>query len=172
MASELKGSVYVLTNPAMPGLVKVGCTGRTPEIRAAELTASTGVPAPFVVAWAAEVTDHARVESLVHAGLQRYRSNNAREFFRCDVATARASIEKMAGAWLRPWWWKLLHPLPRPKRLSNGWRRSRRRGSADGLIVLAVLVVIAAPVVILKPDMPSWLPASVIRAAVLLERLR
>jgi hypothetical protein len=31
------GWVYVLTNPAIPGRVKIGCTARTPEIRAAGL---------------------------------------------------------------------------------------------------------------------------------------
>lgn len=44
----LSGWVYVLANLAMPGLVKVGCTGRSPATRACELTASTGVPPPFL----------------------------------------------------------------------------------------------------------------------------
>ena len=44
------GWVYVLTNPAMPGLVKIGLTSRNPQVRAAELTQATGVPAPFVIA--------------------------------------------------------------------------------------------------------------------------
>lgn len=41
--------VYMLRNSAMPGLLKVGFTTGTPEVRAAELSAATGVPTPFQV---------------------------------------------------------------------------------------------------------------------------
>ena len=48
------GYVYILTNEAMPNLVKIGYTDRTPEERAAELykdqnSAVTGVRVPFDV---------------------------------------------------------------------------------------------------------------------------
>ena len=52
---------------------QIGCTGRTPEIRAAELSKASAVPEPFVVAWAAAVTDHKAVESIVHFRLKRCR---------------------------------------------------------------------------------------------------
>ena len=121
-----------------------------------------------------EVPNWYAVEQAAHRMLSDRRVPRS-ELFRCTPDKAGRVIRAAAAAYARPWaltvWLRRL-VLPRPKRLSNGWRRSRRRGSADGLIVLAVLVVIAAPVVILKPDLPSWLPASVIRAAVLLERLR
>ena len=42
MAGEF-GYVYILTNPSMPGLVKVGKTTNTPNQRMSELH-STGVP--------------------------------------------------------------------------------------------------------------------------------
>ena len=46
------GYVYILTNEAMPNLVEIGYTDRTPEERAAELYkdrngAVTAVPVPF-----------------------------------------------------------------------------------------------------------------------------
>ena len=40
------GSVYILTNEAMPDLIKIGCTTRTAEERAQELY-TTEVPHPF-----------------------------------------------------------------------------------------------------------------------------
>src|SRR5688572_6679317 len=45
------GYLYVLINPSLPGLVKIGKTNRDPEQRAAELSAATGVPTPFVLVY-------------------------------------------------------------------------------------------------------------------------
>ena len=42
------GWVYVLLNPSMPEIYKVGMTDRTPEERA-RLSASTSVATPFLV---------------------------------------------------------------------------------------------------------------------------
>ncbi len=107
MRSDLKsinhaGHVYILTNPAMPGLVKIGHTARHPDIRAAELSAATGVPGRFVVAWSHPVRDHEALESLAHGRLDRYRVNANREFFSCTVAQARRIIEQEARAQLLP----------------------------------------------------------------------
>ena len=44
----MEGSVYVLTNPAMPNMVKIGKTTRDVELRLADLY-STGVPLPFAL---------------------------------------------------------------------------------------------------------------------------
>lgn len=43
------GHVYILINANMPGLLKIGMTERTPEERARELSAGTGVSSPFIV---------------------------------------------------------------------------------------------------------------------------
>ena len=51
-----EGIVYVLTNPAMPGMVKIGRTGRQVEARLSDLY-STGVPLPFECEYAARVKD-------------------------------------------------------------------------------------------------------------------
>ena len=173
------GWVYVLTNTAMPGLVKIGMTGRNPQVRAAELTAATGVPAPFVIAWSRAVSDCVAVEASVHRLLADRRVSGNREFFRCDVGTARQVIEAAAGALLRPWWvsaWRgLWTPSPPPRRAygaqSYGSGGQRRRGSSEGVMLFALVVALALPVAVLKPALPAWLPASVVRVAVLLERL-
>ena len=55
-----EGIVYVLTNPAMPKLVKIGKTGRGVETRLNDLY-TTGVPLPFEYAYAARVEDMDKV---------------------------------------------------------------------------------------------------------------
>lgn len=62
MDSSEQGIVYVLTNPVMPGLVKIGKTSRDEvQTRLNELY-STGVPVPFDCASAARVEDESKVE--------------------------------------------------------------------------------------------------------------
>src|SRR4051812_36035783 len=49
--SEHEGFIYILSNPAMPGLVKIGfTTGRVAD-RVADIGAATGVPAQFKIEW-------------------------------------------------------------------------------------------------------------------------
>ncbi len=50
--------IYILTNEAMHGLVKIGYTQNL-EQRMRELSAPSGVPLPFECHYAAEVPDHA-----------------------------------------------------------------------------------------------------------------
>ena len=60
--------VYALTNPAMPGIVKIGKTDRdNPRVRMKELY-TTGVPLPFEYPIAIEVEDEqaVRLEKALH----------------------------------------------------------------------------------------------------------
>ena len=71
----------------MPGMLKVGKTSKTSEQRTAELSAPTGVPCDFVVAFDVLVTDIDEAEKRAHASLAAYRVNENREFFRVGVKT-------------------------------------------------------------------------------------
>src|SRR5690606_17095463 len=76
--------VYVLTNPAMPGLVKIGSTTQEEvDIRMKQLF-STGVPVPFDCAFACRVTNAATVEKALHHAFGNTRINPTREFFRIE----------------------------------------------------------------------------------------
>lgn len=79
-----RGYIYVLANSAMPDLVKVGKTTRTPSERAAELSKVTGVPTPFIVVYEQLVDDCTAAEEFVHTVLEQqgFRESNNREFFR------------------------------------------------------------------------------------------
>ncbi len=102
------GWLYVLANPAMPGLCKVGMTTRTPEERAAELH-DTGSPAPYAVAAAWPVDDVRAAERDAHAALARYRVSDQREWFRVSVPAAVAALGRdkqtpARSSWLRRLW--------------------------------------------------------------------
>lgn len=92
------GFVYVLTNAHMPGVFKLGCTERSPHDRAAELSMSTGVPAPFEVLCYVECNDFQKVERHMHELLSTHRVNSAREFF--DSQCLRHAI---ALLYWHPW---------------------------------------------------------------------
>lgn len=99
MAQEQKrrrGYVYVLSNPSMPGIVKVGRTFREPRARAAELSAATGVPTPFKIEATVSTWNCVWLEKLVHIDLRRCRVNSNREFFRCTVEEALETTKKAA----------------------------------------------------------------------------
>jgi len=82
------GRVYVLSNKAMPGLLKIGYTMNTVEGRVKELSSATGVPSEFCIEYQVECRDAAGVEALVHEALQNSRHNNSREFFSISLTEA------------------------------------------------------------------------------------
>lgn len=82
--TEAGGIVYVLTNSAMPDLVKIGLTSRNSvEGRLKELY-STGVPFPFKCEYAARVPDENSVERALHMAFEPHRVNLNREFFKME----------------------------------------------------------------------------------------
>ena len=90
------GRVYVLTNKAMPGLLKIGYTMNTVEGRVKELSSATGVPSEFVIEYQIECRDAASVEALVHESLTSLRHNNNREFFSASIEEAVKAIRQHA----------------------------------------------------------------------------
>jgi hypothetical protein len=90
-----EGIVYILTNPAMKGLMKIGMTTREMvDIRMAELY-STGVPVPFEYSFAGRVTDMKAVEKAFHIAFGPYRINPNREFFEIEDTQAIELLKLM-----------------------------------------------------------------------------
>lgn len=92
------GIVYVLSNPAMPGLYKIGITGRE-ELRARlrELYTSTAVPVPFECEYARRIDNYKQVEKALHTAFRTERINPDREFFRTEPDQVRAVLELFPG---------------------------------------------------------------------------
>lgn len=100
--SENNQIVYVLVNPAMPGMVKLGKTTQTDvEARMSQLY-STGVPLPFECVYAVEVEDCSKVETALHIAFGPARVNPKREFFDIDPEQAIAILKLLGKAEVTP----------------------------------------------------------------------
>ncbi|HWJ86705.1 MAG TPA: GIY-YIG nuclease family protein [Pelagibacterium sp.] len=93
--------VYVLTNAAMPGLIKIGITSGPIETRMRQLD-SSGVPMPFEAFYAAEVEDAARWEKALHEAFGDHRVRSAREFFRISPDKPTAILKMIDGLNVTP----------------------------------------------------------------------
>ena len=88
--------IYILSNPTIPDTLKIGYTNLSPELRAKQISSSTGVVVPFKVEWAFRCFDGSLMENEVHIALKEYRINNQREFFQVDLEEAK-SVIKLIG---------------------------------------------------------------------------
>lgn len=87
------GIVYLLTNAAMPGLVKIGMTEEHDANARIGQLYSTGVPLPFEILYACRVDNPAEVELALHVAFAPQRLNPKREFFRIDPTQAIAIMK-------------------------------------------------------------------------------
>ena len=96
--------IYVLTNPAMPGIVKIGMTDK-PDVqyRMGDLY-TTGVPLPFdcVVAREIEGNDAAEIERALHTAFGPNRINPSREFFQVEPEQVQVLLRVMPGRDVTP----------------------------------------------------------------------
>jgi len=84
---------YVLSNPSMPGMVKIGRTAHDDaNTRIAQLY-TTGVPVPFTLEFAARVPNSDEVEKALHIAFAPHRVNPKREFFRIEPEQAIAILK-------------------------------------------------------------------------------
>ena len=93
--------IYVLTNDALPGLIKVGMTTKNADERADTLGASAAVPENFEVARSYKFPESIsyqqllEVERKAHDLLSEYRYSNRKEFFTCTSVYAGTVIEQL-----------------------------------------------------------------------------
>lgn len=85
-----QGYVYVMVNPSLPDMVKIGMTTKDPNERAKELSTATGVPTPFMLVFYKPFVDCYSTEQRIHQYLEDkgYRVNNNREFFNMPTKLA------------------------------------------------------------------------------------
>ena len=139
--------VYVLTNEAMDGLVKIGRTTTSVEQRIRELD-NTSVPLPFQCFYAGEVKDSAFVESHLHQAFSDKRVRSNRESLRIDPNQVKAAIQIADPADVTPRIDVVVDASDvqaLKKAAANEERRSRLRFTELGVPVGAVLTFTKDP---------------------------
>jgi len=91
-----KGSVYILSNPSLPGMVKIGMTSRKDaSIRVEELNRATGIPTKFKIEYTHPSPDPYLLEQQLHEYFKRQRVNSRREFFTVTPLKVKKAIAKL-----------------------------------------------------------------------------
>jgi ribosomal protein S27E len=81
------GYVYILSNPDMPNLLKIGQTSGSLQRRVDQLSAATGVSRPFIIEACFLSQNPSGDEKKLHKLLESYR-RPGREFFEIELSKA------------------------------------------------------------------------------------
>jgi len=95
------GYIYCFSNISMPGILKIGMTERTPEIRLREANVSDTwrPPTPYKIEFAKKVKNAIEKEKTLHILLEQYtfRINPRREFFNVSIEEVLKFFDLMDG---------------------------------------------------------------------------
>jgi len=86
--------IYILTNEAMPGFIKIGFTNGSLDQRLKQLD-RTGVPLPFEVYYACEVESARNDEQWLHSIFSDRRVRDSREFFKIDPERVVIALKRV-----------------------------------------------------------------------------
>jgi len=89
----MPGIIYILSNPAMPGIIKIGKTTQEDVKTRMQQLYQTGVPLPFECVYAASVNNIDEVEKALFVAFSPNRINPKREFFEMDAIQAIAILK-------------------------------------------------------------------------------
>ena len=130
------GFIYIMSNPAHPGLLKIEQTSKDPLVRRKELS-TTGVPEEFVIEYQALVSDYRRQEKLIHQKLSKVRHSDKKEFFSTSVPEAITVIREQCGDKIK--YEEVFHTTP--EELKKASRGKTTKGFVKALIVIFGIVL-------------------------------
>jgi hypothetical protein len=88
------GYIYILSNPQMQGLLKIGITNKDVKERVKELSSATGVPQPFEIEYYCLTRNLEEIEKEVHRRFSAHRKKG-KEFFFISLAEAVRVIDSL-----------------------------------------------------------------------------
>ncbi len=94
-------TVYIFSNQAMPGIIKIGFSDNSVEQRMRELD-KTSTPIPFECYYAKRIDKAEFVEKKMHEAFDEFRIRVNREFFRMSPEQAKAALDIAEGEDVTP----------------------------------------------------------------------
>lgn len=95
--SKTEGFIYVIYNPVIPDLYKVGFTTNLVEKRLNELNSPSSIPEGFVLVFGFDSENPQIDEQKIHAALRENRHSSKREFFSCSIYTIYKACKSIIG---------------------------------------------------------------------------
>ena len=89
------GYIYILSNPAMQGLLKIGITSREVRDRVTQLSAATGVPKPFEIEYYCLTRDPDEIERSTQEHFSSRRAGRKKEFYEVSLLEAVEFIDSV-----------------------------------------------------------------------------
>ena len=142
------GIVYILTNEAMPGYIKIGYTrgGSEADVRERMSTLySTSVPLPFECVYAAVVADAYGIEQKLHTAFEKDRRSPQREFFEGVPLHSAIAALKIAGG-------REVTPKSSPEKDADGKQVSVKPSKRPPLTFSMVQIDVGAELRLLKDE--------------------
>jgi len=93
--------LYIMSNPAMPGMFKIGYSKHSPEIRKTQLSKSTSVPLPFEIEYAYHCFNAERLEQELHKYFASSRVSYDREFFQENLDTIIEAVDFLGKRYVK-----------------------------------------------------------------------
>ena len=88
-----EGFIYILNNPSLEGIVKIGATTKDPNDKCRELSSNPSIPTPFNIVYYLSSMNPFKVVGIVYEILDKYTVDKSRDFFKVDVAQTVNLIE-------------------------------------------------------------------------------
>lgn len=126
-----RGIVYILTNPKMPKLVKIGQTKNLSQ-RLKQVN-NTSAPVPFECIYALEVDNYIAIERLLHHAFAEHRTGRRKEFFEVKKEEAIRSLKLFKQPAGKDVTHKGEDTILKTKKLSNTEKKPRFKFGMVGL---------------------------------------
>lgn len=133
----MKGWVYIISNPSLPGLIKIGFSMKDPDLRAEELDHS-GVPYKYKVEYEILIDNPSEIEHNLHNVFHDL--HEGKEWFRIQPAEAIRKIKEIYG-----------------KQIINEWFKNFKRKDIDDAIGGFKMPVISKKILIVAADLSDVL---------------